>query len=54
MLRVPVFSVATSCAVHDWSGQEKHISINKFGGLSQDWVGGRNLLCVFGVMPYGG
>ena len=28
--------------------REKHISINKFGGLSRDWVGDKNLLmCVF-------
>ena len=37
------------------SGKEKHININKFGGLSRDWVGGKNLfMCFLWVIPYGG
>ena len=36
-------------------GKEKHIKINKFAGLSRDWVGVTNLfMCFFRVIPYGG
>ena len=37
-------------------GKKKHININKFGGLSRDWVGAKICLCVFflRVIPYGG
>ena len=32
----------------------KHININKSGGVSQDWVGGKHLLmCFCWVIPYG-
>ena len=33
--------------------RKKHVNINKGGGLSWDWVGGKTCLCVFGVIPYG-
>ena len=37
------------------SGKEKHININKYAGLSRDWVGAEKLfMCFFGVIPYGG
>ena len=37
------------------SGKEKHININKFAGLSRDWVGPKNLfMCFFLVIPHGG
>ena len=36
-------------------GKKKHININKFSGLSRDWVGAKNLfMCFFRVIPYGG
>ena len=36
-------------------GKKKHININKFAGLSRDWVGAKNLfMCFFRVIPYGG
>ena len=36
-------------------GNEKHINIKKFAGLSRDWAGGKILLmCFFRVIPYGG
>ena len=37
-------------------GKKKHININKFAGLSRDWVGAKNLFFVFflRVIPYGG
>ena len=37
-------------------GKKKHININKFAGLSRDWVGAKNLfMCfLFWVNPYGG
>ena len=39
----------------DFSGKKKHININKFAGLSRDWVGAKNLfMCFFRVIPYGG
>ena len=28
------------------SGKEKHVNINKFAGLSRDWVGAKSCLCV--------
>ena len=35
--------------------KKKHININKFAGLSRDWVGAKNLfMCFFRVIPYGG
>ena len=35
--------------------KKKHININKFAGLSQDWGGAKNLfMCFFRVIPYGG
>ena len=35
-------------------GKKKHKNINKFAGLSRDWVGGKNVLCVFfRVIPHG-
>ena len=36
-------------APHPSSGKKKHININKFAGLSRDWVGAKllNCLCVF-------
>ena len=35
-------------------GKKKHININKFAGLSRDWVGAKNLfMCFFRVIPYG-
>ena len=35
--------------------KEKHININKFAGLSRDWVGAKILfMCFFRVIPYGG
>ena len=38
-----------------FSGKEKHININKFVGLSRDWVGAKKLfMCFFRVIPYGG
>ena len=42
-------------ALH-FSGKEKHININKFVGLSRDWVGAKNLfMCFFvRVIPSGG
>ena len=34
--------------------KEKHININKFAGLSGDWVGVKNLfMCFCGFIPYG-
>ena len=35
--------------------RKKHININKFAGLSRDWVGAKNLFYVFffRVIPYG-
>ena len=37
-------------------GKKKHININKFAGLSRDWVGAKNLFSCFffRVSPYGG
>ena len=36
-------------------GKKKHININKFAGLSRDWVGAKILfMCFFRVIPYGG
>ena len=37
-------------------GKKKHININKFAGLSGDWVGAKKLfMCFFfRVIPYGG
>ena len=36
-------------------GKQKHININKFAGLSRDWVGAENLfMCSFRVIPCGG
>ena len=36
-------------------GKKKHIKIKKFGGLSRDWVGAKNLFMrFFWVIPYGG
>ena len=36
-------------------GKKKHININKFGGLSRDWVGVIDLFIGFlGVILYGG
>ena len=35
-------------------GKKKHIHINKFAGLSRDWVGAKKLfMCFFQVIPYG-
>ena len=35
--------------------RKKHININKFAGLSRDWVGAKKLfMCFFRVIPYGG
>ena len=35
-------------------GKKKHININKFAGLSRDWVGAKKLfMCFFRVIPYG-
>ena len=42
--------------VFNLSGKEKHININKFAGLSRDWVGAKILfmcVCVF-FFPFGG
>ena len=37
-----------------FSGKEKHININKFAGLSRDWVGAKNLfMCFFGSFLMG-
>ena len=33
--------------------REKYININKFAGFSRDWVGGKILDCVFGVIACG-
>ena len=42
----------TQCHFRD---REEDRNINKFGGLSQDWVGGKNLfVCFGGFIPYGG
>ena len=36
------------------SGKKSHINMNKFGGLSRDWVDGKILfICFGGVIPYG-
>ena len=36
-------------------GKKKHVNINKFAGLSRDWVGPKILfMCFFRVIPYGG
>ena len=36
-------------------GKKKHTNINKFAGLSRDWVGAKILFrCFFGVIPYKG
>ena len=36
-------------------GKKKHININKFAGLSWDWVGAKILfMCFFRAIPYGG
>ena len=36
-------------------GKKKHININKFAGLSRDWVGCQKFVYVFfRVIPYGG
>ena len=32
---------------HNYSGKDKHININNFGGLSQNWVGGKSLFIWF-------
>ena len=38
-----------------YQGKKKHININKFAGLSRDWVGAKKLfMCFFRVIPYGG
>ena len=35
--------------------KKKHINIDKFAGLSRDWVGAKNLfMCFFWVILYGG
>ena len=35
-------------------GKKKHININKFAGLPQDWVGAKNLfMCFFGSFLMG-
>ena len=35
-----------------FQGKKKHININKFAGLSRDWVGAKILfMCVFGSFP---
>ena len=37
-----------------FSGKEKHININKFAGLSRDWVGAKKLfMCFFGSFLMG-
>ena len=36
-------------------GKKKHININKFAGLSRDWVGAKNVfMCFFRAISYGG
>ena len=47
----------TICGNFLWEsqGKKKHININKFAGLSRDWVGAKILfMCFFRVIPYGG
>ena len=37
-----------------YQGKKKHININKFAGLSRDWVGAKNLfMCFFGSFLMG-
>ena len=37
-----------------FQGKEKHININKFAGLSRDWVGAKKLfMCFFGSFLMG-
>ena len=37
-----------------FQGKKKHININKFAGLSRDWVGAEKLfMCFFGSFPMG-
>ena len=43
------------CKGPEIQGKKKHININKFAGLSRDWVGAKNLfMCFFRAIPYGG
>ena len=36
-------------------GKKKDININKFAGLSRDWVGAKNsFMCFFRAIPHGG
>ena len=37
-----------------FQGKKKHMNINKFAGLSRDWVGAKILLCVFSGHSFGG
>ena len=46
-LIIHIFVYFRHFSSHFLSGKEKHININKFAGLSRDWVGCQNFVYVF-------
>ena len=53
--RMPQAWPLESVALQTLGERKKHININKFAGLSRDWVGAKNLfMCFFRVIPFGG